>query len=332
MMNESAGGPGITSKAFDSFTTNSPSFLVTVSTTATPGAAGDANVGVSVFDSNKSGPAAEITFTQVNAGDTKSFLIEEGPGLYDIAAAGIDTEYTIKAEDCTGGGTATTTDTTTGTTTGATTGTTSTTSATAGSTTAGTTETTGTGRTETTGTATGTRSASIAEDGCRVVDTFSGSGETRTDTPLFNIVGPQWRVEYETVNRAAPAIGRGGIFHFWIKDERGLSLDPNGVEVRGDNSGIKNVNSDPGQYYIQIISALVDWTITVVDCGNTATTATTSDNTSNRHNVIDNTIPVVRRDPLPNTGGPPAIPVTAVAVLALFISGSTTGLLFVLRR
>jgi hypothetical protein len=169
------------------------------------------------------------------------------------------------------------------------------------------------------------------------VDTFSGSGETRTDTPLFNIVGPQWRVVYETVNTAAPSIGRGGIFGFFIKDERGQALDPNGVEVRGDNSGIKNVNSDPGQYYIQIISALVDWTLRVEDCGNpttgttatTATTATTSDNTSNRDNVIPETI--IRDQQLTNTGGP-SMPVTAVAVLALFISGSTTGLLFVLRR
>jgi len=134
------------------------------------------------------------------------------------------------------------------------------------------------------------------------------------------------------VNTAPPAVGRGGIFGFFIRDERGLPLDPNGIEVRGDNSGIKNVNSDPGQYYIQIISAEVDWTIRVEDCGNTATTATPIDNTSNRHNVIDNTIPVVRRDPLPITGGS-TMPVTAVvAVLALFISGSTTGLLFVLRR
>jgi hypothetical protein len=133
-----------------------------------------------------------------------------------------------------------------------------------------TTGTSTTGTTGTTGTTTGTTTAPIADSGaCRVVDTFSGSGETRTDTPFFNIVGPQWRVLYETVNTAPPAVGRGGIFGFFIRDERGLPLDPNGVEVRGDNSGIKNVNSDPGQYYIQIISSQVDWTIRVEDCGNT---------------------------------------------------------------
>jgi len=169
------------------------------------------------------------------------------------------------------GTTGTSTTGTTGTTTGATTGTTGTTTGTSTTRRARTTgTTTGTSTTGTTGTTTGTTTAPIAESGsCRVVDTFSGSGETRTDTPLFNIVGPQWRVVYETVNTAPPSIGRGGIFGFFIKDERGQALD--GVEVRGDNSGIKNVNSDPGQYFIQIISAEVDWTIRVEDCGNTTT-------------------------------------------------------------
>jgi hypothetical protein len=132
-------------------------------------------------------------------------------------------------------------------------------------------------------------------------------------------------------------VGRGGIFGFFIRDERGLPLDPNGVEVRGDNSGIKNVSSDPGQYYIQIISAEVEWSLRVEDCADTttgtnattATTATTSVDSSNSDNVIPETI--IRERPLINSGGP-SMPVAAVAVLALLISGSTTGLLFVLRR
>jgi hypothetical protein len=170
-----------------------------------------------------------------------------------------------------------------------------------------------------------------------VVDTFSGSGETRTDTPFFKIVGPQWRVRYKAENIAPPPVGM--LFAFFIRNERGQPLDPNGVAIRSEQSGIKNVNSEPGQYYIQIISSQVEWSLRVEDCANTTTetTATTAStatpvDTSNRHNVIDNTIPGVRRDPLPITGGPPAMPVTAVAMLALFISGSTTGLLFVLRR
>src|SRR5215217_3610063 len=106
--------------------------------------------------------------------------------------------------------------------------------------------------------------------------TFSGSGPTRTDTPFFTIVGPQWRVVYESVNIAPPPVG--SLFTFFIRNERGQALDPNGVSVEGDQSGIKNVVSDPGQYYIQIISSQVDWTIRVEDCGNgtTGTTGTTT--------------------------------------------------------
>jgi hypothetical protein len=167
-----------------------------------------------------------------------------------------------------------------------------------------------------------------------VVDTFSGSGETRSDTPFFRIDSPQWRVRYKAENIAPPPVGM--LFAFFIRNERGQPLDPNGVAIRSEQSGIKNVNSDPGRYYIQIISSQVDWSLRVEDCGNTATGnttgATTSDSTSNRDNVIRNTIPVNRVVPLPRTGGPAAMPVTAVVVLALFLSGSTTGLLFVLRR
>ena len=50
LMNESAGGPGITDKTFDTFATNSPSFLVTVSTTATPNADLFPGVSVGIYD------------------------------------------------------------------------------------------------------------------------------------------------------------------------------------------------------------------------------------------------------------------------------------------
>ena len=52
------------------------------------------------------------------------------------------------------------------------------------------------------------------------------------------------------------------------------ALDPNGVAITSDQSGIKNVNSDPGQYYIQIISSQVEWSLRVEDCANTTTGTT----------------------------------------------------------
>ncbi len=316
MMDESAGGPGSTGDAFPSFDTNSPSFLVTISVAPEPNTStGTMGVSVGVYDESLPSGLNEIDSANVDAGNTKTLLIQEGPGTYHITTGTVDSAYTVKVEECTGGGTATTT----GTTTGATTDTTSTTSTTARSTTAGTTDTT-----------TSTRTAPFAESGsCRVVDTFSGSGETRTDTPFFRIVGPQWRVRYKAENIAPPPVGM--LFAFFIRNERGQPLDPNGVAIRSEQSGIENVNSDPGRYYIQIISSQVEWSLRVEDCADTttATTATTSDDTSNSDNVIPETI--IRDRPLINSGGP-SMPVTAVAVLALFVSGSTTGLLFVLRQ
>jgi hypothetical protein len=69
------------------------------------------------------------------------------------------------------------------------------------------------------------------------------------------------------------------LFAFFIRNERGQALDPNGVSITSDQSGIKNVNSDPGQYYIQIISSQVEWSLRVEDCANT-TTGTTGTTTS----------------------------------------------------
>ena len=117
LMNESAGGPGIKSKAFPSFATNSPSFLVTVSTTKTPNA--DrlfAGISVGIYRSGESTDTGTIASPHIDAGDTKSFLIKEGTGLYDISVAGTDTRYTIVVEECTQGSRQTTSGSTTSTT------------------------------------------------------------------------------------------------------------------------------------------------------------------------------------------------------------------------
>jgi hypothetical protein len=175
LLNESAGGPGLTDKSFAPFATNSPSFLVTVSTTATPNADIVPGVSVGIYDDSETGDDAEIAGPFVDAGDTKSFLIEQGTGVYSIIAVASDTEYTIKVEECTEGGTPTTT----GTTTGATTGTTSTTTR---STTAGTT----TGTTGTTGTTTGTTGTTTG-----ITRTTGTTGTTTGDTTGASTTGSE---------------------------------------------------------------------------------------------------------------------------------------------
>ena len=138
---------------------------------------------VGIYDDSKSGAEAEIAGPFVDAGETKSLLIQEGTGVYSITTGTIDSAYTIKVEECTEGGTPTTTgttattDTTTGTTTGATTGTTgTTTSTTTRSTTAGTT----TGTTGiTAGTTTGTTGTTTSTTGASTGTTTGAStGDT----------------------------------------------------------------------------------------------------------------------------------------------------------
>src|SRR5215217_4139821 len=87
-----------------------------------------------IYDDSQTGDNAEIAGPSIDAGESRSFLISEGTGVYSIIAVASDTAYTIKVEECTEGGTPTTTGTTTS----------PTTTSTTGSTTAGTTGATGT--------------------------------------------------------------------------------------------------------------------------------------------------------------------------------------------
>src|SRR5829696_5288629 len=131
LMNVSAGGPGSFGESFPSFATNSPSFLVTVSVAPEPNAGtGTMGVSVGIYDDSLPDGEDEIAGPFVDAGDTKSFLIQEGTGTYHITTGTIDSAYTIKVEECTEGGTPTTTGTTTSPTTAGTTATTGTTTGT----------------------------------------------------------------------------------------------------------------------------------------------------------------------------------------------------------
>jgi hypothetical protein len=110
------------------------------------------------------------------------------------------------------------------------------------------------------------------------------------------------------------------------------------IETR-PTSGSKNLLLDQrGRYFLEILPTDVRYQIAVDACegevgpitGTTTGTTTAGDSTSTRDNVIRDTIPQSRE--LPNTGGGLAMLVPAVAVLALLISGSAIGLLFMRQR
>src|SRR5215211_5663469 len=202
LINESAGGPGTTDHVFEPFATNSPSFLVTVSTTPTTNADLFPLVSVGIYDDTKSGDEAKIASPSLHAGETKSFLISEGTGVYQIITVATDAEYTITVEECTEGGTPTTTGTTvttgtTGTTTSPTTtsttgtsGTTTSTTSTIRTTTGTTTGTTTTGVTRTTGTATSTTTTGTTGTTGTTTSTTSTTSATTATTDTTGTTAP----------------------------------------------------------------------------------------------------------------------------------------------
>src|SRR5215217_4347150 len=91
LMNVSAGGPGSSGESFPSFATNSPSFLVTVSVAPEPNTStGTMGVAVGIYDDSLPDAQDEIASAHVDAGETKSLLIQEGTGTYHITTGTID--------------------------------------------------------------------------------------------------------------------------------------------------------------------------------------------------------------------------------------------------
>jgi hypothetical protein len=130
----------------------------------------------------------------------------------------------------------------------------------------------------------------------------------------------------------------------WVDKANGDSVTTFSQEGPGTDSSI--VNAGPGDFFIETNPANASYTIVVEDCvdttgnppvdtadatseANTTGAATTVDTTSANDRVIRDTIP--EGGELPNTGGFSGL-VSAVALLALLISGAAIGLSFVVRR
>jgi hypothetical protein len=238
-----------------------------------------------------------------------------------------------------------------------TTGTTTTGTSTTGTTTTGTTGTT-TGTTGTTGTTTGTTTTTGEQtvvpvqpsglpgpgpsQGCdnpTQIATFEGQVPQTTEP--FEVPSDVMRVRYFI----EPLVELGS---FLVVDviKEGESFPTEGIitpPVRTPTGRNEILQLDQrGTYFLEIDPHHVTYQIAVDACEgdigqitgtttgtSTRGTTTAGDSTSTRDNVIRDTIPEDRE--LPNTGGLSFL-VPAVALLALLISGTGTGLLFVLRR
>jgi hypothetical protein len=234
-----------------------------------------------------------------------------------------------------------TTGTTTGTT-GTTTGTSTTATGTTGTTT-GTTRTRGT----TTGTTTGTTDTTGEQrglpgpgpsEGCNSptqIATFAGQVQRSTES--FEVPSDVMRIRYFI--EPMEELGDFLVVDV-IKDGESFPTDSvitDPVRTPTGRSEILQLDQR-GTYFLEIEPHDVTYQIALDACegeigpitGTTTGTTTAGDSTSTRDNVIRDTIPQSRE--LPNTGGGLSMLVPAVAVLALLISGSAIGLLFMRQR
>ena len=308
LMNVSAGGPGSSGESFPSFATNSPSFLVTVSVAPEPNTTtGTMGVAVGIYDHSLPDAQDEIASAHVDAGETKSLLIQEGTGTYHITTGTIDSAYTIKVEECTEGGTPTTTGTTTSPTTAGTTATTGTTTGT--STTGTTTATTGTSPTAsptasatasptaspsasasasptagtTTGTTTGTTGTTTGTTGTSTtpaVDELApgpdaecpGAQVVNTTTGTGPKQSPPFRITGERfrISIANDATSQDPTLSgvsVWVDKANGDSVATFSQEGPGTDSSI--INAGPGDFFIETNPANASYAIVVEDCVDT---------------------------------------------------------------
>ena len=197
------------------------------------------------------------------------------------------------------------------------------------------------------------------------VTTFTGT--QNTTTAKFQISGPEWRFISEIRPRTVTTGGMNvdaldeqnfvvGFTTQTVFPDEEFNSQSSGV-IDGPGTFRLSIQEDGVSYRIVVCQSPQGETTTGTTTGTTDTTtgrttgttdstrattgtttgantttgaATNGDTTSSRDEVIRDTIPRSRE--LPNTGGGLSMLVPAVAVLALLISGSAIGLLFMRQR
>jgi hypothetical protein len=112
------------------------------------------------------------------------------------------------------------------------------------------------------------------QGGCAVVTEITGRG-TQTSEP-FDIAGPNFVVDYQVTVENADEVGYA---FFNVVDENGGVVQPDSVdEAQGDAtsaSGTANF-SGAGSFTIEILGESADYTLSVQDCGATASSGVSS--------------------------------------------------------
>lgn len=95
--------------------------------------------------------------------------------------------------------------------------------------------------------------------GAQVVDTFSGSGNQTT--PVFETTGESFRVSFDSTPTAEPELASLSIFVNGSQEDL-----LNTISDEGGGSGQSFVNAGPGSYSLDILSANLEYEVTVEDC------------------------------------------------------------------
>jgi hypothetical protein len=149
--------------------------------------------------------------------------------------------------------------------------------------------------------------------GAEEVNTTTGNGNKQS--PVFNITGTSFRLVVEsTATSEDPQFASVTIFVYPEGETVSYVTNFSVGEGRDDSS---IVNAGPGEFYLDILAANADYTVTVEDCTGTngeETTqnqVTTTPNQEGTRQIIN-----IPKKPLPPTGGWPVYGTVAGFVLA----------------